>query len=656
MSFLQPIAGLVAGVLGAAALLLFYFLKLRRRPIRVGSTLLWQRAAEDMEVNQPFQWLRANWLLVLQMLAVLLLAAALGRPAIEGGGESADRLIILIDRSASMSVRDADGGRSRLEAARERARELSETATRSGETDVLVAAYGATTRVLEGWTRSRGRLNRAIGSITPSDQPDRLASAVELMRPMLTGEGLEDGSRSARVVVLTDTAASVPGMGTAETSVEVFGGAVPAENVGIVAVGARRDFDRPELIRVFARVAMNIPSGGVVAVELRRDGEAIDRRAIEVPGATEQSLGSAGVSFEVESASEAELTLALRRADALMADNEASVLVPSLKQPAVALVTPEAPGRDPVDWVTRDVLEALGPETLVTVSAAQYERDPASVLGRVSWVVFDRVEPVAVPPIPSLSLGASLPTPELSTDGPTGATRVLSWKRDHPVVSTARMDRLRVDSTIGLRVEGVVGDGVAGTLGVIRELARGRTGPLVLETESAGVRRLIVGFEPALSSWPLDVGYAVFLATAAERLTFSGETGAGRFSTSAKSAVVRAAGGAAYANAEGIELRAQAASGTGEVTELDLGVPERVGVYRSGGGGVVAVNLVDERETAIRVGTAQAGDGGGGRRAAALSGRREIWAWFVLGALAVVTAEWIVYLARARRTIAGGAA
>ena len=104
MTFLTPIAGLLAGSIGGSILLLFYFLKLRRRPVRVSSTLLWERAVRDLQVNAPFRWLRTSWLLVLQMLALLAFAMALARPAIDSQQSRADRVVLLIDRSASMSA------------------------------------------------------------------------------------------------------------------------------------------------------------------------------------------------------------------------------------------------------------------------------------------------------------------------------------------------------------------------------------------------------------------------------------------------------------------------------------------------------------------------------------------------------------------------
>src|SRR5829696_6041833 len=61
-----------------------YFLKLRRKPVRVPSTLLWRRSIEDLHVNSLFQRLRRNLLLFLQLLAVILTMLALTGPRIRG--------------------------------------------------------------------------------------------------------------------------------------------------------------------------------------------------------------------------------------------------------------------------------------------------------------------------------------------------------------------------------------------------------------------------------------------------------------------------------------------------------------------------------------------------------------------------------------------
>ncbi|MEM1422881.1 MAG: BatA domain-containing protein, partial [Planctomycetota bacterium] len=107
MTFLAPLAGIIAGVLGTLGVLVSYFLKLRRRPVRVASTLLWDRAVQDLQVNAPFRMLRASWLLLMQLLIVACVSLALARPAVEGDGPTAERVVLIVDASASMGASDA---------------------------------------------------------------------------------------------------------------------------------------------------------------------------------------------------------------------------------------------------------------------------------------------------------------------------------------------------------------------------------------------------------------------------------------------------------------------------------------------------------------------------------------------------------------------
>src|SRR5215218_10334278 len=94
-----------------------YFLKLRRRPVQVPSTLLWRRSLEDLHVNSLFQRLRRNLLLFLQLLAILLAMVALAGPQVRGTSGPGQRFVLTIDNSASMSATDV--APSRLSQAKE---------------------------------------------------------------------------------------------------------------------------------------------------------------------------------------------------------------------------------------------------------------------------------------------------------------------------------------------------------------------------------------------------------------------------------------------------------------------------------------------------------------------------------------------------------
>src|SRR5262245_27084149 len=109
MSFLSPLALLLSTL--SVPLLLLYFLKVRRRPVRVSSLLLWDPALRDREASTFFQRLQRDPLLLLQVLALLLLSLALARPAITVMGHGAKRVAIVMDTSASMKASDVSPSR-----------------------------------------------------------------------------------------------------------------------------------------------------------------------------------------------------------------------------------------------------------------------------------------------------------------------------------------------------------------------------------------------------------------------------------------------------------------------------------------------------------------------------------------------------------------
>ncbi|HES58154.1 MAG TPA: hypothetical protein ENO21_01850, partial [Firmicutes bacterium] len=98
--FLNPWA-LAFAALGGGIVLL-YILRLRRTKVQFSSVLLWERSVQDFKANAPWQRLRRNLLMLLQLLALILLAIALARPFLFGTALTGGRNVIILDTSASM--------------------------------------------------------------------------------------------------------------------------------------------------------------------------------------------------------------------------------------------------------------------------------------------------------------------------------------------------------------------------------------------------------------------------------------------------------------------------------------------------------------------------------------------------------------------------
>ena len=117
MKFLSPEALAFAAAL--PVVVVFYLLKRKRVVKLVSSTLLWQKFLAETQASAPFQRLRHNWLLILQLLMLALVVFALGRPYFAGNTKSSGLRVLILDASASMQ--STDEAPSRFEKARSEA-------------------------------------------------------------------------------------------------------------------------------------------------------------------------------------------------------------------------------------------------------------------------------------------------------------------------------------------------------------------------------------------------------------------------------------------------------------------------------------------------------------------------------------------------------
>jgi hypothetical protein len=102
MSFLAPIAFAFAASI--PVVILFYLLKRKRVVKLVASTLLWQKFLAETQASAPFQKLRKNWLLILQIILLALAVLALTRPYFATKAKPAQLRVVILDTSASMQA------------------------------------------------------------------------------------------------------------------------------------------------------------------------------------------------------------------------------------------------------------------------------------------------------------------------------------------------------------------------------------------------------------------------------------------------------------------------------------------------------------------------------------------------------------------------
>src|SRR5579883_352142 len=168
MNFLSPFAFLFA--LTIPVVIVFYLLKRKRVVKLVSSTLLWQKFLAETQASAPFQKLRRNWLLLLQILLLMLAVLALSRPYFATKAKSSDLRVLILDASASMQ--STDESPSRFIKAQQEALKWVDSLRDSDKMVVLQVA--ANTEVKQSETSDKSALRRAIMSCAPIDSPTRL--------------------------------------------------------------------------------------------------------------------------------------------------------------------------------------------------------------------------------------------------------------------------------------------------------------------------------------------------------------------------------------------------------------------------------------------------------------------------------------------------
>ncbi len=313
MNFLSPTLAIIVGAIAIPTLLILYFLKLRRKTVEISTTLLWKKAVQDLQANAPFQKLRRNILLFLQLLALLALIAAVAQPLRQERRATGQRHVILIDRSASMSSMDGDGklptvdapGVSRLDEAKRQALALVESlpegsqfVATSAADQAMVIAFDTSAEPLVPFTSNKRELRQAIESIQPVYTNSALRLAVSTALANLpkrvlaetgqTIEGLQGGEPITLHLYsdgrLPDAASAKPGVENAFQFHAV--GSESASNAAIVQLQAERDYLEPSKVSVFVGLQSTYATERTVDIELQIDGQVARIQSVTLPPMT----------------------------------------------------------------------------------------------------------------------------------------------------------------------------------------------------------------------------------------------------------------------------------------------------------------------------------------------------------------------------------
>ncbi len=275
MQFLTPIGFALSAL--AIPILLLYMLKLRRKQTRVSSTLLWEKLLRDRQANAPWQKLKRNLLLFLQLLILAALVTALARPAAQTKVIATGSVIVMLDASASMNAVDATP--SRFEEARKSALTLiNGLSSDSAMTLILVAK---TPQTLIASETDKSLLKAALSKAQVTQGSADWSAAFAL------AAGATRNGAASTVVIVSDGGLPESGLPSLPSEVRYIPIGQADDNLAISALALRASNGVPQL---FAEVTNTSDVDRKVLLSLYLGNDLFDARQLDIPANSQKSI------------------------------------------------------------------------------------------------------------------------------------------------------------------------------------------------------------------------------------------------------------------------------------------------------------------------------------------------------------------------------
>jgi hypothetical protein len=623
VSFLTPLF-LLLGLL-AAPIILLYMLRLRRREVLVSSTMLWQKLLRDREANAPWQKLRRNLLLILQLLILAALVLALARPFLPVPSVVSGSVVVLLDGSASMQATDVEP--TRFAAAKAEVGRLINDL--GGSSQMTLIKVGQTPSVLASATGDQTILRRALDTVQPDPAPADWAAAFAL------ATGAAQGFRDSRIILISD--GGLPGdlLPLPAESIYIPIGA-SGENLAITALATRETDAGPQL---FASVANEGLLDREALLSLTLDGVLFDSRRITVPAGS-----NANVTWQLpEGTAVIEARLSDHEGDFLPLDDTAWAVHEGGVSNRTLLVTEG-------NLFLEQVYSVLpGVEAFKASPGSDLANDSLGD-GAFDLYVFDSV---ALPnPLPAADMLIINPQPdEVVASSESDLLTVTGAFSNTVAIRLADSPLLQFVDWRGVHVR----QAQAVSAPWAQRLVEAEGGPLLLIGERGGHRIAIFAFDLRDSDLPLQIAFPILMANITSWLNpgraFDAPTG---LQPGVPVTIVPGASTTAVSvqKPDGTTWRANVGEDALIFNETDQLGLYAVNLQDDGGtrpAGSFAVNLFSPAESQIQpAATVRIGQTTVETTSDGDVGQREFWPWLVGLAFIILLAEWWVHHRGAR--------
>ncbi len=162
-------------------IIILYLLKQKAEDHPFSSLYLWREAYKNIEVTTPFEKLKHNLLMYLQIITMILLIIALASPYLKAFGGDYKNVLFVIDNSASMNYQ-YDDKNTRLEASINKAIEYIDGINEGMLISVISNSSNINIEIAN--TRDKKEAKEKLSSIVPTDLAGDLSNTISLVKSM----------------------------------------------------------------------------------------------------------------------------------------------------------------------------------------------------------------------------------------------------------------------------------------------------------------------------------------------------------------------------------------------------------------------------------------------------------------------------------------
>lgn len=162
-------------------IILLYVLKQKSEDKDISSLYLWRETYKNIEVSSPWERLKNNLLMYIQIAVILGIILALAGPYLANSQAGSKNMVLVFDNSGSMNTVYTDK-KSRLETAKEQALDYVEKW--NGNVNVTLLSCNQNSKVILSGCSDTNKIKEAIYNISPTDVAGNLEPAVSMVESM----------------------------------------------------------------------------------------------------------------------------------------------------------------------------------------------------------------------------------------------------------------------------------------------------------------------------------------------------------------------------------------------------------------------------------------------------------------------------------------